>query len=195
MVRFSLLRADVHDVVAGAAGLRSAASGMLAGMSTPMCLVFLLRDTARGQEVLLGLKRRGFGTGRVVGIGGHVEPGESDLDAGVRETFEETGLHVIPTQLSDAGRVDFRFPGSPQSDMTVALYRGTSWSGEVVASDELDPQWHRVAALPFGAMWDDSRIWLPHVLRGERIAADIRYDDAGSRVAAVSLQVRPQPAE
>ncbi len=157
-----------------------------------MCLVFLLRDTDGGQEVLLGLKRRGFGTGRIVGIGGHVEPGESDPDTAVRETFEETGLHVIPSQLYDAGRVDFRFPGSPESDMTVALYRATQWTGEVVASDELDPQWHPVADLPTGRMWDDSRIWLPHVLRGERISADITYDAAGTRVADVRLTVLGQ---
>lgn len=158
-----------------------------------MCLVFLLRDTARGQEVLLGLKRRGFGTGRIVGIGGHVEPGESDLAAGVRETFEETGLHVIPTQLYDAGRVTFHFPSAPESDMSVALYRGTTWTGEIVASDELDPEWHPVADLPTAAMWDDSRIWLPHVLRGERITADITYDATGTLVADVRLTVLAQP--
>lgn len=158
-------------------------------MVTPMCLVFLLRDSAGGREVLLGLKRRGFGTGRIVGIGGHVEPGESDLDTAVRETFEETGLHVIPAQLYDAGRVDFRFPGNSESDMTVALYHCTTWTGEIVASDELDPQWHPVADLPTSRMWDDSRIWLPHVLRRERIAAEITYDAAGERVADVSLRV------
>lgn len=160
-------------------------------MLIPMCLVFLLRDNPAGDgEVLLGLKQRGFGTGRIVGIGGHVEPGESDLDTAVRETFEETGLHVIATELYDAGRVVFRFPGAPESDMSVALYRCTSWTGEVVASDELDPQWHPVADLPTGRMWDDSRIWLPHVLRGECIEADIAYDATGTLVADVSLSAR-----
>ena len=161
-------------------------------MTKPMCLVFLLRgDPAGDGEVLLGLKQRGFGTGRIVGIGGHVEPGESDLDAAVRETFEETGLTVIPTDLYDAGRIVFRFPGAPESDMSVALYRCTTWTGDMVASDELDPQWHPVAALPTREMWDDSRIWLPHVLRGERIEADITYDAAGALVADLTLRARP----
>lgn len=163
-------------------------------MTKPMCLVFLLRgDPAGGGEVLLGLKQRGFGTGRIVGIGGHVEPGETDLEAAVRETFEETGLHVIPTELYDAGRITFRFPSAPASDMSVALYRCTTWTGDVVASDELDPQWHPVAALPTGEMWDDSRIWLPHVLRGEAITADITYDAAGALVAGVSLTAHAPP--
>lgn len=167
-------------------------SAMLSQVTKPMSLVFLLRgDPAGDGEVLLGLKRRGFGTGRIVGIGGHVEPGESDLDAAVRETFEETGLTVIPTELYDAGRIIFRFPSAPESDMSVALYRATRWTGEIVASDELDPQWHPIAALPTREMWDDSRIWLPHVLRGERIEADITYDAAGALVADLALHARP----
>ena len=160
---------------------------------TPMCLVFLLRDTPAGQEVLLGLKQRGFGTGRIVGIGGHVEPGETDAEAGIRETFEETGFLVAPSALYDAGRVVFRFPSSPATEMSVALYRATAWTGDLIASDELDPQWHRVDALPIERMWDDSRIWLPHVLRGELIDADITYDAAGSLVARASLIVLPDP--
>lgn len=162
-------------------------------MLTPMCLVFLLRDTPRGREVLLGLKQRGFGTGRIVGIGGHVEPGESDSEAAVRETFEETGFRVAPTDLHDAGRLVFHFPASPQADMSVALYRATSWTGELTASDELDPQWHQVSRLPIGRMWDDSRIWLPHVLRGELIDVDITYDAGGSLVTQVCLMVLPDP--
>jgi len=163
-------------------------------MMTPMCLVFLLRDTGSAQEVLLGLKQRGFGTGRIVGIGGHVEPGETDAEAAVRETFEETGLVVAPADLYDAGRVVFHFPAAPGTDMAVQLYRATRWRGKLTASDELDPQWHPVAALPIGRMWDDSRIWLPHVLRGELIDADITYDDAGGAVAQVFMTVLPTAA-
>ncbi|RNI19930.1 8-oxo-dGTP diphosphatase [Flexivirga caeni] len=156
-----------------------------------MCLVFLLRDAPNGPEVLLGLKQRGFGTGRIVGVGGHVEPGESDPAAAVREAFEETGFRIDPADLADAGRVVFRFPADPASDMSVALYRATAWTGELTASDELDPQWFPVAAVPTSRMWDDSRIWLPHVLRGETIDADITYDATGSLVARVSLTVIP----
>ena len=64
--------------------------------STPVTLCFLLRDAERGTEVLLGLKRTGFGIGKIVGIGGHVEPGESDAEAVVREVWEEAGVVVPP---------------------------------------------------------------------------------------------------
>ena len=60
--------------------------------STPVTLCFLLRDTpGGGSEVLLGMKRTGFGIGKIVGIGGHVEPGESDAEAVVREVWRKPG--------------------------------------------------------------------------------------------------------
>ena len=43
-------------------------------------------------KLLLGLKKRGFGLGKINGIGGKVEEGESVEAAAVRETFEEIGV-------------------------------------------------------------------------------------------------------
>ena len=63
---------------------------------TPVTLCFLLRDVESGTEVLLGMKRTGFGTGKIVGIGGHVEPGESDAEAVVREVWEEARIVSPP---------------------------------------------------------------------------------------------------
>jgi 8-oxo-dGTP pyrophosphatase MutT (NUDIX family) len=47
-------------------------------------------------RVLLG---RHAETGRWVIPGGGVEPNEEPADAAVREAWEETGLHVVPTRL------------------------------------------------------------------------------------------------
>jgi hypothetical protein len=43
-------------------------------------------------HVLLGLKQRGFGTGKWNGFGGKVEKGEEIRDAAVREMKEEAGI-------------------------------------------------------------------------------------------------------
>ena len=81
----------------------------------PMCLCFLLRPTLDGRtEVLLGRKHEGMGTGKVVGPGGHVEPGEDPRAAAVREVKEETGLIVDPTSASRAGQ-----RGAPLPDPAV----------------------------------------------------------------------------
>ena len=82
--------------------------------STPVTLCFLLRDAGTRTEVLLGLKRTGFGTGKIVGIGGHVEAGESDAEAVVREVWEEAGVVVRQEDLAHAGVVEFLFPDPPR---------------------------------------------------------------------------------
>lgn len=60
-----------------------------------LCYVF--RSGEDGQrQVLLGRKKRGFGTGKIMGLGGKVEPGESDAACAVREAGEEAGITVAP---------------------------------------------------------------------------------------------------
>ena len=45
---------------------------------TPVTLCFLTRTVRGVPQVLLGTKKTGFGMGKIVGLGGHVEPGETD---------------------------------------------------------------------------------------------------------------------
>ncbi len=73
-------------------------------------VVYLLRDGRHGPEVLLGEKRRGLGTGRVVGPGGKREGDETAVETAVREVAEEVGLRVDPADLEARGTLDYRFP-------------------------------------------------------------------------------------
>ena len=92
---------------------------MPAPRAVPVVLCFLLRDTPQcGTEVLMGLKQTGFGIGRIVTLGGHVEPGETPAQAAVREVFEESGVTVTEADLEYAGTVEFVFPAQPDWDMS-----------------------------------------------------------------------------
>lgn len=62
-------------------------------------LVFLLNSS----EVLLGLKRRGFGAGMYNGLGGKVGAGETVRECALRECLEEA--NITPT-LTFAGRIN-----------------------------------------------------------------------------------------
>jgi 8-oxo-dGTP diphosphatase len=149
------------------------------------CLCLLTRATPAGTELLLGVKKRGFGAGRLVAPGGRLEAGESAAGATVREVREETGLEVALGDLRAAGRIAYRFPARPEWDLTIAVFTAGRFAGEPRPSDELDPAWHRVAELDYTAMWDDARYWLPAALAGERVDALITFAADNTTVASV----------
>ena len=153
---------------------------------TSECMV--IRHTDRGAELLLGLKKRGIGEGKLVAPGGHVEPGETDLQACVREVKEETGLAVDVGDLRPLGRVVFRFPSRPEWDMYVAMFACERYEGEPAESDELTPAWYLLNDLPFERMWDDAKYWLPRVLAGEQLNAEITLNADCETVAEARFE-------
>ena len=68
-----------------------------------VCVCYLLREQDGVVQVLLGRKKHGLGRGYFVGLGGKLEPGESAVDAAVREVFEESGVVVAACDLEPRG--------------------------------------------------------------------------------------------
>ncbi|MBO4679758.1 MAG: 8-oxo-dGTP diphosphatase [Lachnospiraceae bacterium] len=68
--------------------------------------------------------------------GGHVEPGESFVDAVVREMKEETGLDISNPTI--VGIKQFPIEGGRY---IVLLFKATEFTGEVVSSEEGEMEW------------------------------------------------------
>ncbi|MFJ3958446.1 8-oxo-dGTP diphosphatase [Arthrobacter sp. NPDC090010] len=161
--------------------------------AAPVALCFLLRPRAGAspsegspaREVLLGLKKTGFGAGKIVGVGGHVEPGESDAQAACREVFEETGVSVREADLTDAGMVRFVFPARPEWNMDTRLFLASRWDGEPRESPEIAPEWFAVDALPVERMWQDADHWLPLALSGAVLDVDVTLNTDNATVRDV----------
>lgn len=151
---------------------------------TCLCLIERTRDT--GREILLGYKKTGFGNGRWVGLGGHIEPGEDPVAAAVREVAEEAGLVVRPSALVPVASLTFRFPARPAWDQTAEVFLTAEFAGQPRESAEVAPRWFAVAELPFGQMWDDAAYWLPRVLAGDHVRAEIVFAADCATVAAIT---------
>ncbi len=68
--------------------------------------------------------------------GGHVEPGESFVDAVIREAAEETGLTILHPKL--VGVKQFPIPGGRY---VVLLFKTSEFFGTVSSSDEGLMEW------------------------------------------------------
>lgn len=119
-------------------------------------LLFVIRDG----EVLLIHKKRGLGAGNINGPGGRLEPGETPVQAAVREVEEE--LCITPEDVSHCGELSFQFIDGLSIHCTV--FRAESYQGTPQETDEAIPLWTPVDQIPYDKMWADDRCWLPLML-------------------------------
>ena len=97
---------------------------------------------------------------------------------------EESGL--IVSGLEHMASLNFIFPARPAWNQTAEVFMTGQYRGQAAESDEVIPRWFADDALPFDGMWDDARYWVPLVLRGEHVAADITFAADCATVAAAS---------
>ena len=147
-------------------------------MLPQVCVCYLTRRSPEGtRQVLLGRKKKGLGVGNIVGLGGKLEPGESALDAAVREVLEESGLVVTASALVPLGVLTYLFPHREAWSQESSVFVCDEWTGTPRESDELNPEWFDVAGLPVDQMWDDARHWLPGVLAGTPVRATFTFGE------------------
>ncbi|WP_425153763.1 8-oxo-dGTP diphosphatase [Candidatus Palauibacter sp.] len=131
-------------------------------------LLYVVRDG----EILLIHKKRGIGAGKLNGAGGKVDPGESCLDAAVREFEEE--LRARPLDPRKLGEVGFDVVDG--ASILIHVFRADALDGEPSETDEAVPLWAPVDEIPYDRMWADDRYWLPHLLENRAFEAFARFE-------------------
>ena len=132
-------------------------------------LMFIVKDG----RVLLIEKKRGLGAGKINGPGGKIEPGETPLQAVVRETEEE--LMITPHQPRKLG--ELRFSMSMCPDILCHVYRSDDFTGTPTETDEAVPVWTALGEIPYERMWQDDRHWLPILLEERTFIGNFVFEE------------------
>lgn len=119
-------------------------------------LMFIVRE---GQALLIE-KKRGLGAGKINGPGGKIDPGETPLEAVIRETQEE--LCITPLAPRKLGELWFVMSHVP--DIRCHVYRADNFEGTPTETDEATPVWTPCDRIPYERMWEDDRHWMPLLL-------------------------------
>lgn len=133
-----------------------------------LCL-FLKED-----QILLAMKKRGFGAGRWNGVGGKLEKGETPKQAAIREAQEE--INITPKKVKKVAILNFDFPDKVEWSQQVVVFTCQNWEGEPAESEEMNPKWFGIKEIPYDQMWPDDIHWLPKVLAGTTVLGKFIFD-------------------
>lgn len=133
-----------------------------------LSLLFLVNDN----QILLAMKKRGFGVGLWNGVGGKQDKDETIEQTAIRESEEEIG--VTPRTFEKVA--DLIFVDDKGEELQVHAFMCSEWEGEPRESEEMNPKWFSIKEIPYEQMWPDDSHWLPVVLSGEKIKGKFTFD-------------------
>ena len=119
-------------------------------------------------------KHHDINAGKWIGVGGHVENGETPEECLLREVKEETGLVLTAYRLR--GLVTFLSDACEPELM--CIFTADAFDGEMIECDEGELAWvekSEVLALP---TWEGDRVFLERLLSGDErfFSIKLRYE-------------------
>ena len=129
----------------------------------------------KNNKILLAQKKRGFGVGLFNGVGGKRQKNETIYEAMLRETKEEIDIVPLDAKLVAIMDFDLYLKGENVTEK-MHTYIATSYEGEPTESEEMKPQWFDLDSIPYDNMFQDDILWLPEVLKGNKVKATFGFD-------------------
>ncbi len=130
-------------------------------------------------QILLGMKKKGFGKGRWNGFGGKVKKEETIEEGIKRELFEESKLDVPIDNFEKVGIIEFSFKEIPDI-LENHFFKVKNFSGEPYETEEMKPRWFHIDEIPFNQMWTDDVCWMSLFLEGKKFRGKFVFDRPSS---------------
>jgi 8-oxo-dGTP diphosphatase/2-hydroxy-dATP diphosphatase len=146
---------------------------------------FLLSE----DQILLAMKKRGFGAGRWNGYGGNMkeEDGGDVIKCAKREILEEAEMEV--ETLEEIGILGFYFKNKPGEEIECHVFKIIKSKGEPKETEEMRPQQFRRNEIPYDKMWSADNLWLPLFLDGKKFRGWFLYDSPeGNNILKYELE-------
>ena len=143
-------------------------------------LCLLIKGDRPEKEILLAMKKKGFGAGKWNGVGGKLDPEKGDgsvVETAIREVGEEIGIKV--KEIEKVAVLSFYYPyfsDTEEKEWKTHVFFAKNWEGEPRESEEMLPKWFKTTKIPFEQMWDDDKFWLPKILAGKRLKANFLFE-------------------
>ena len=124
-------------------------------------LLYLEQD---GKYLMLyrNKKKKDINKGKWIGIGGHIEEGETKEEALVRECKEETSLNLLSYSLR--GKLVFVIDGYEE---TCYLYTSSSFEGKIQECDEGELAFVNKEEIFYLPLWEGDVVFLNMLLNDE----------------------------
>lgn len=125
-----------------------------------------------GFRVLMIRKKRGLGAGKINGVGGRLEKGETPEVGVVREAQEELGIRLL--DIKRRGQLHFQFLDG--YGLCCTVFVASQFDGTPIETEEAVPLWFDIRQLPFNEMWEDDELWLRGALEGKTFRGFFVFD-------------------
>lgn len=95
-----------------------------------------------------------------------------------RELQEETGLIVNTEDLHSVGRIEYehRLEHGKVLSLQVHIFQTRCFTGCLVETEEMRPQWFRESEVPYTEMWPDDKEWYPLLFSDKKFNASILFE-------------------